>query len=435
MQPSILKVCRDLVLSIAMIGTVPFFVSHVSAEVILEHVFFEDFEQHNAPEMPFPIVPVNGEPVRLDSPRQGTWISTSTVSNFVYNNGSSNLDPTTHSKLGGEFSGLLSDNSMIEARFSSPLNVNHEINILMDVWQRFDADLSRTLRITGHAFNDEQLFSLNVGRSGNIVFNGIQVDEPDSTGITFDDQYHVHSNYPPLSDLQDDFWNRLRLTFDGNNEIHLSTTLNATDGSVAEYNLLLDNAPFPAVPTENVSANLASLKFATTPGGKTFVDNVRVNGTQTLGVFCDFNDDASCDLADVNSFWEYWGTSNEIRDLNFDGVVTRADMDAWLVQAGYLNVGDPYQYGNSDLDLDVDTRDLNLAILNFTGPQGNNKVFGDGNTDTDGDVDTADLTRAIMNFTGAIAAGERASDTSIVPEPSTVLLLALGLVMVPWVIR
>ena len=435
MQPSILKVGRALLLSIVMIGTATFLAGTLAAEVILEHVFFEDFEQRNAPEIPFPILPVNGEPVRLDSPRQGAWINPSTVSNFVYNNGSSHLDPTPHSKLGGKFSGLLPDDSMIEARFSSPLKLDHEINILMDLWQRFDADLSRTLRITGHAFNDDKIFSLNVGRSGNIVFNGIQVDKPDGTGITIDDQYHVHSNTPPLSDLQDDFWNRLRLTFGGNNEIQLTTTLNATDGGITEYNLLLDNVPLPAVPTENASANLASLKFATTPGGKTFIDNVHVNGTQTLGVFCDFNDDASCDLADVNSFWEYWGTSNEIRDLNFDGVVTKADMDVWLVQAGYLNVGNPYQYGNSDLDLDVDTRDLNLAILNFTGPQGNNKVFGDGNTDTDGDVDTADLTRAIMNFTGAIATGERDSDTSIAPEPSTVLLLALGLVMALLVIR
>jgi len=62
-------------------------------------------------------------------------------------------------------------------------------------------------------------------------------------------------------------------------------------------------------------------------------------------------------------------------------------------------------YGDTDLDGDVDTSDLTNGIINFTSAGGSGKAWANGDTDGDGDVDTGDLTRAIINFTGAGVSG------------------------------
>ena len=82
--------------------------------------------------------------------------------------------------------------------------------------------------------------------------------------------------------------------------------------------------------------------------------------------------------------------------------------------------------GNTDVatgDVDVDTSDLTTSIINFTSANGTGKTWADGDMDGDGDVDTSDLTTSIINFTSALSGG-----TAAVPEPSTVVMLLLGLV-------
>ena len=51
----------------------------------------------------------------------------------------------------------------------------------------------------------------------------------------------------------------------------------------------------------------------------------------------------------------------------------------------------------------MDTTDLTVRIINFTGANGSGKGWREGDLDGDTDIDTADLTRAIINFTGAAA--------------------------------
>ena len=80
--------------------------------------------------------------------------------------------------------------------------------------------------------------------------------------------------------------------------------------------------------------------------------------------------------------------------------------------------------GNTDIssgDIDVDTGDLTVSIINFTSAGGTGKTWADGDMDGDGDVDTGDLTISIINFTSALSAGSAA-----VPEPTSVLLFCLG---------
>ena len=60
-------------------------------------------------------------------------------------------------------------------------------------------------------------------------------------------------------------------------------------------------------------------------------------------------------------------------------------------------------YGDIDLDGDVDTGDLTQMIIRFSGASGSGRTWANGDTNGDGDVDTADLTRAIIGFTGAVS--------------------------------
>ena len=59
-------------------------------------------------------------------------------------------------------------------------------------------------------------------------------------------------------------------------------------------------------------------------------------------------------------------------------------------------------------------------IINYTGATGSGTTWLTGDTDGDGDTDTVDLTTAIINFTGA------RNSAAAVPEPSSLLLLAIG---------
>lgn len=83
------------------------------------------------------------------------------------------------------------------------------------------------------------------------------------------------------------------------------------------------------------------------------------------------------------------------------------------------------QWGDSDLDLDVDTSDITEAIINFTSVGGEGKIWVNGDYDGDGDVDVVDLTGAIMNFSGAASSS---ISVSAVPEPDCRALAMLSVV-------
>ena len=81
--------------------------------------------------------------------------------------------------------------------------------------------------------------------------------------------------------------------------------------------------------------------------------------------------------------------------------------------------------GDVDLDGDVDTADQTVLVQNWTGAlmEGGDKTFQQGDLDGDGDVDSADQTLLVTNWTGAMMA----SNSLLVPEPSSGLLLVLTL--------
>lgn len=113
----------------------------------------------------------------------------------------------------------------------------------------------------------------------------------------------------------------------------------------------------------------------------------------------DFNGDLLVNATDIDLLMSavHAGSHNTNFDLTGDLQLTSADTDQ-LVQVILMT-----DYGDTDLDRDVDTGDLTQAIINFTGAGGAGKTWSSGDGDGDGDVDTGDLTQAIINFTGARA--------------------------------
>lgn len=126
-------------------------------------------------------------------------------------------------------------------------------------------------------------------------------------------------------------------------------------------------------------------------------------------------------------------------DLNVDGVVNAADIDALFAQPADLN-GDGAAddddvrhlilspsglntfFGDVDLDIDVDIRDLALLATFFGGPGG----WAEGDLDGSGHVNISDLAILASNFASNRSAAP-ATTGSAVPEPASALAAAAAL--------
>lgn len=109
------------------------------------------------------------------------------------------------------------------------------------------------------------------------------------------------------------------------------------------------------------------------------------------------------------------GGNDLIFDLSGDAIIDTSDLDQWLVEAGLINQpnGEPYFYGDADLDGVVDVGDFNIW--------NNNKfssiaAWSHADFTADGQVDASDFNRWNSNKFRIPA--------SVVPEPS-----GLGLIL------
>ncbi len=185
-----------------------------------------------------------------------------------------------------------------------------------------------------------------------------------------------------------------------------------------EINVLQDVVSDPA----SIADNSSTVWYTTDAdifGGFTGLDVA--HGTPVTGVDGDFDNDGAYGCSDVDALVADIANGNNSAsfDLDGDGSVNGADLEAWLAEAGEANIGPGRSYLDGDANLDgvVDTSDFNIWNSNkFTGTP----AWCSGDFSADGVVDTSDFNIWNSNkFTS--------SDVSTVPEPGSFALLLLGI--------
>ena len=156
-----------------------------------------------------------------------------------------------------------------------------------------------------------------------------------------------------------------------------------------------------------------------------------------LALYCDFNLDAACDLADINQMFQAGNLvtgvatsrDTETLDLVDNNTLDMSDITEWLAQAATANGHkSPYLRGDTELDRDVDITDFNALASHFDptgdGDPQNGPLWNEGNFDGDDDTDITDFNL----LAGKFSPGGDA--TSAIPEPSAMLLALLALILV-----
>ena len=142
----------------------------------------------------------------------------------------------------------------------------------------------------------------------------------------------------------------------------------------------------------------------------------------------DFNSDSHIDVLDVDSLVGeiVAGTHGGLFDLTGEGTVDEADLTEWLSGAAdYNEFSQSYLAGDSNLDGSVNAIDLNNLALSW---RQDTAAWSGGDFTADGVVDSADLNALALNWRQSIPMASAMS--AAVPEPSTMLLLILGLALV-----
>ena len=208
------------------------------------------------------------------------------------------------------------------------------------------------------------------------------------------------------------------------------------------------NTQFGVVPTQDTIYIAGSTVWSTTPtAGLTFtlrvvyddiidpatigwsgdatIDNTILGDFDVFAVPLpgDFDDDGDIDSDDIGLLCaNLTGPGNPAGDpkydLDGDGDADQADMDMLIHDLVEITGGDGTgtEYGDFDLDGDIDTTDLTILATNY----GVGTTWAQGNANCDLVIDTTDLTIMATNF-GFVASGA-------VPEPATLFVMGCGAV-------
>lgn len=147
---------------------------------------------------------------------------------------------------------------------------------------------------------------------------------------------------------------------------------------------------------------------------------------------CDINADGSCDVGDLAQARDSLFARNLVEgsdrefdipryDISGDGTVNQLDLETWLAEAARTNgFTSAYLAGDANLDGTVDFSDFLALSEGF----GSGRDWADGNFNGDRDVDFTDFLALSANFGSSLDVSQAAT----VPEPSSVLLLVVGVV-------
>ncbi len=134
----------------------------------------------------------------------------------------------------------------------------------------------------------------------------------------------------------------------------------------------------------------------------------------------DFNADGVLDAADIDDLTtrSASGLDPAAYDLNSDGRVDSDDVSVWVDELYNSWIGD------ANLDGEFNSGDLVVVLSSGTYESGADSVWSTGDFNGDGKTTTSDLVAALSD--GGYEVGPRAA-VAAVPEPSTLLLVCLGL--------
>ena len=144
------------------------------------------------------------------------------------------------------------------------------------------------------------------------------------------------------------------------------------------------------------------------------------------GLDCDFDDNGTCDIGDLDALTLEVATApanpNLDFDLNQDGAVGSDDQDQWLQLAGEANgFAGSYFRGDANLDGRVDAGDLNVIALNWNTE---NNLWSEGNLVGAG-VGASDLNALALTWQQVTPT---VAEQAAVPEPASFVLALLAMV-------
>ena len=300
-------------------------------------------------------------------------------------------------------------------------------------------------------------FSISEPLTGQFTFESATADS--------DDDPHTGHYVPAVTDYRLLFSNGYSGTFDNAGALtdvlvidddpidafsvvaHLSG--NPVEGLVPEIStanfmtnrapgIFISSAALPLTPPDIQLADIASgsLRFT----DRKFV-HYDITSLTLAGPLCDFNNNLTCDLNDINLMFQQGNlvsgisvVGGNVFDLNDDLSINSADIDGWLNSAAATNGWDfPYRRGDTD-DIgaiqdgghrDVDITDFNVLSTNFNPAEGNQRAgnWDFGNFDGDGDIDITDFNYLAANFSPTNYLG---SPLTPIPEPASICMVMMA---------
>ena len=225
-------------------------------------------------------------------------------------------------------------------------------------------------------------------------------------------------------------------------------------GAATHFGQLVWDPPDPNMGAAGFVADTRTFNIELGPAAK--IDRIGVDGFEIFGIVhldfsdsaapCDFDGSGSCGLADINLMSQQGdlvagiavSAANQF-DLDSDNDIDEDDITEWLSLTGTTNgYNSPMLRGDTDdlnnvypIDRTVDITDFQLFLAGFTGSC---ITWGCGNFNGDSKVDITDFSNHFLPNFSATGGGSYGPGQSV-PEPSTVLLLGLGGVLLAYTLR
>lgn len=205
----------------------------------------------------------------------------------------------------------------------------------------------------------------------------------------------------------------------GNIESVLETEIFALQGAVRGNELLIAQIVTPILTDGEFGEVLLTIGLQGADRGNQIIADVGLLESVSIPFFyspCDFDKDGNCELDDLSEMYAVLGQQDPRFNMDENPVINDADIRAWL---GYASDRETLLLpGDSDLDGDIDSVDLNRVGVNWLA-EGDLR-WPDGDFNGDGVVNASDLNDVGKNWLHGVPT------RALVPEPSAEWMMVFG---------